>query len=159
VTEPGAVPASKTSWLPAMLVVVVYAVCLATGQWLFGFFWMSRGIPSEGPPWYFIGQDLAGGLVCGAGIGVSLGIAYGSRRSFPDASWMALCFAALWMGYPLGQAVYVIARSSRLWDPDTASTAWSSFEAYTTDPLRHIIFLVCITGSLLLLTRGRRLWR
>jgi len=120
---------------------------------------MSRGIPTEGPPWYFIGQDLVGGLVCGAGIGLSLLIAFGGRRPFPDTSWMALCFALLWMGYPLGQALYVLARSSRLWDPSTASTAWSSFEAYTTDPLRHVIFLLCITGSLLLFKAGHRLWK
>jgi hypothetical protein len=69
---------------------------------------------------------------------------------------MALWMALLWMGPAGAQALYVIARSDELWNADTATTAWVSFDQYLYDPLRRIIYFACLGGVLLVAAASRR---
>jgi hypothetical protein len=138
--------------------ILIYSLSPITSRWVFQRFWMFEHSPGNDPPWYFIGQDLVSGWGQMGGLVLCIGLALLRRRRDPVGSWMALWMSCLWMGHPSAQAAYVMVRSRYLWSPERASTVWASYDQYSEDPLRHIIFLLCLIASVLFAVRGQKYW-
>jgi len=145
-----------TTWAPVVAVLLLSVLANPTSSWLASRFWMHEQGPGSQPPWYFIGQDLVEGLVYTAALLVAIPFLILVRRRYQEGSWMALWMALLWMGPGGAQAFYVIARSDGLWNADTATTAWVSFDQYLHDPLRRIIYFACLGGALFVAAASRR---
>ena len=148
----------SAGWLPALFMLLVYGGCHVLSLWLFRQSWMSQHGPNGDPPWYFIGGDIINGLVLGGGLAVVAVASLLLRRRDAEGSWIALLMGMMFMGYPTGQGVYAIARSSALWSAEEATTAWASHEEYDADPLRYAILVACWAGAATLAFGARNRW-
>ena len=133
-------------WLPA-LGVIAYVIAGELSRYV----WersVPAGRPGDSPPWYFIRQDYIDGIVMG-GIGllcILIGVL--ALRRFRIYAGMLILQSLLWFGGPAWQAMIILLRSDHVMDPASASTTWSSFDAYIADPLywrgQMVIYLLVL---------------
>ena len=132
---------------PLLLFLALY-LGVSFGQlWVGRLLWTHSTQVTE-PPWYFIGQDLVGGLLCLGGLILTLIVAVRARRRFGAGSWMASWMAAISMGYPAAQAFLILLRTTHIWDPSAAASDWRTFDQYHRDPVRWVVFALSVIAGL-----------
>lgn len=118
------------------------------GQSLSEHFW-THDASWDKPPWYFIGQQLVSGLAYFVALAASLFVAFVFRRQYQGASsrWAAF-MAFIWMGPHAADAVVILLRTSRVWDPARATTTWRTFDDFNADPARYIVFASVLAAAI-----------
>jgi hypothetical protein len=91
--------------------------------------------PGSDVPWYFIRQDFVEGttMACLGAVCVVIGLF--SLKRYPIYASMLIWQTLIWFGGPVWKAIVIMMRTDHPLDPVEAKASWSTFNAYSNDPI------------------------
>ena len=136
----------------------LYALAAFAPLAIHPYLWTSRAMGSD-VPWYFMGQDLVGGIAALLALLLGALLAAVACRRHGPAVWGASMPAFLFLASPIGRGVAVLLHSRRIWaGPPEAESDWGSFAEYlaATGRAQFIALGVAAAVVVVLLLLGRR---
>jgi hypothetical protein len=131
---------SRASWRPTPWILWVGVVLYALFLWLSRELAQRYVIPSDmsvdGPPWYFIRTEAIHGL-CLLGYLLSC-MAIGAIAMWKKVRGgaMLIWFGLIWSIANVWETMIIFLKSDHVFDRANARTSWTTFESYSSDPLR-----------------------
>lgn len=100
--------------------------------------------PSASPPWYFISQDFISFLSYTLGLILILLIFLLFRKRHMFFTSSMLFVEVIFYGSYLSKGISILTHTDNLFDPQLASTSWTTLAEYLNDPLKNIVFFTYI---------------
>ncbi len=91
--------------------------------------------PGSDVPWYFIRHDFVQGTTMAGLGGVCVVIGLLNLKRYPIYAAMLLWQTVIWFGGPAWKALVIMMRTDHPLDPLVAKVSWSTFNAYSNDPI------------------------
>jgi hypothetical protein len=124
--------------------------------------WFRAVGPRDGPPWYFIGQDLLAATWSAGGLLILLAFTLWALPRLGDPAWTAFAINSIPLVTRIAPGVNILRHTTHPWDPAHAATVWTSFEHYRGSEraamnVGHVVSIVVAAAAIILPMRAT--WR